>query len=216
MIKPSFFKAELIQPFQTAITRLIGPSLGIIAAIFICLVVAGSLLGNDFVASRMTVAAANKKWFPPLFTVVGRVGVEPKPDPAADASSNSNKSTSDAPINAIILTAVLSTFYILFGNFRTLLTLNGLGEYSFFFLAVLGGVILRFREPDLHRPYKPIILIPAIFILVSGFVVVRGAVFAPVQAIILVAIWVLGVAYYWIKKRWVDESTATHEDADNH
>ncbi|KAI9163672.1 b(0,+)-type amino acid transporter [Paramyrothecium foliicola] len=195
----------------TAMTRLVGPALGIVAAVFICLVVAGSLLGNDFVASRMTVAAANKKWFPALFKVVGRVGVEPRSDPAAAPSGNTSKSRSDAPINAIILTAVLSTFYILFGDFRTLLTLNGLGEYSFFLLTVLGGVILRYREPELHRPYKPLIIIPLIFVLVSGFVVVRGAVFAPVQALILVVIWILGVAFYWAKKLWFDQEGETYE-----
>jgi hypothetical protein len=42
---------------------------------------------------------------------------------------------------------------------RILLTLNGLAEYAFFFLTVFGAIILRFREPDLPRPVKPIILI---------------------------------------------------------
>jgi L-type amino acid transporter 9 len=196
----------------TAITRLAGPAFGIVAAVFICLVVAGSLLGNDFVASRMTVAAANKRWFPSFFAVVGRLGAEPMSASSAPQHGDSDKNASDAPINAIILTAMLSTLYILFGNFRALLTLNGLGEYSFFFLAVLGGVILRFREPDLHRPYKPIILIPLVFVCVSGFVVVRGAVFAPIQALILVAIWAMGIAYYWAKKLWFDGDESEYED----
>jgi amino acid transporter len=103
---------------------------------------------------------------------------------------------SDAPINAVLLSAFLATFYILFGSFRALLTLNGLGEYSFFFLTVLGAIILRFREPALQRPYKTFAINPLLFVLVSGFVVVRGALFAPVQAIIIVAIWALGVVFY--------------------
>jgi amino acid transporter len=41
---------------------------------------------------------------------------------------------------------------------RILLTLNGLAEYFFFFLTVLGAIILRWREPELHRPVKPFVV----------------------------------------------------------
>ncbi|KAH6650462.1 amino acid permease-domain-containing protein [Chaetomium tenue] len=153
----------------TAITRLLGRGFGIAAAVLICLVVAGSLLGNSFVAGRMAVAAANQNWLPRLLSVVGRVGThreigEGDPDKEPE---------SDAPINAIILSTALGAIYILLGNFRALLTFNGLGEYTFFFLTVLGAIILRYRQPELARPYKPFVLIPVIFALVSGFVVIR-------------------------------------------
>lgn len=84
---------------------------------------------------------------------------------------------------------------------RLLLTLNGLSEYAFFFLTVLGAIILRWREPELRRPIKPFILIPVLFAIISGFVVVRGAIFAPVQAAVLVGIWVVGIGYYFVRKR---------------
>jgi solute carrier family 7 (L-type amino acid transporter), member 9/15 len=186
-----------------------GPGFGIVAAILICLVVAGSLLGNSFVAGRMAVAAANKNWFPRLFGFVGHVGIKSDQNSDSrspnDSSGSPKSSTSDAPLNAIMLSTTLSTLYILLGDFRTLLTFNGLGEYSFFFLTVLGAIILRFREPDLHRPYKPFVLIPAIFAVVSGFVVVRGGAFAPVQAVVLIMVWVIGVGFYWMRRRWMRE-----------
>jgi len=184
----------LISSCKTAITRLLGPAFGIVAAILICLVVAGSLLGNSFVAGRMTVSAANKNWFPGFFAFVGYVGM--RSSPTANSSRSPGSSKSDAPINALLLSTVFSTLYILFGNFRALLTFNGLGEYSFFFLTVLGAIVLRFREPNLHRPYKPFVLIPIIFAVVSGFVVVRGAIFAPLQAGILVMVWIVGMVFY--------------------
>ena len=86
---------------------------------------------------------------------------------------------------------------------RILLTLNGLAEYFFFFLTVLGAIILRWREPDLRRPVKPFILIPALFAVISGFVVVRGAIFAPVQAGILVGIWFVGLVFWRFRRRLV-------------
>ncbi|KAF5012373.1 hypothetical protein FDECE_1600 [Fusarium decemcellulare] len=186
----------------TAITRLLGRGFGIVTAILICLVVAGSLLGNSFVASRMTVAAARKAWIPGFFTIVGRIGWRPASDEGTRSPDEPAKEASDAPINAVILSVILATLYILFGNFRALLTLNGLGEYSFFFLTVLGAVILRYREPDLHRPYKTFSINPVLFVVVSGFVVVRGALFAPVQAIIIIVIWILGLAFYKARGYW--------------
>lgn len=185
---------------KTAITRLLGPAFGIIAAILVCLVVAGSLLGNSFVAGRMAVAAANATWLPHLFAVVGKVGTKPSSD-----------SSSDAPLNALLLSSILSTLYILLGNFRALLTFNGLGEYSFFFLTVVGAIVLRFREPELERPYKPLLLIPITFAIVSGFVVVRGAVFAPVQTAVLFVLWILGVGFYQTKKLWTKQGEEGQE-----
>ncbi|CAG7564411.1 unnamed protein product [Fusarium equiseti] len=177
----------------TAMTRLLGRGFGIVTAILICLVVAGSLLGNSFVASRMCVAAARKDWIPSLFTIVGRVGAKPTEE---EETAEFDEPAGDAPINAVILSVVLASFYILFGSFRALLTLNGLGEYSFFFLTVLGAIILRYREPDLERPYKTFSINPIVFVIVSGFVVIRGAIFAPTQAIVIIAIWVLGLIFY--------------------
>lgn len=182
---------------------LLGPGVGVLSSILICTVVAGSLLGNSFVASRMAVSAANKSWLPAILAVVGHIGAEPKSNllsqESRSPSNRDNKTTSDAPINAVILSIIITTLYILLGSFRALLTLNGLGEYSFFFLAVLGALVLRYREPHLHRPYKPFIGFPVVFVVVSGFVIVRGAVFAPVQAAVLVGVWLVGLLFYAVR-----------------
>lgn len=164
-------------------------------AILVCLVIAGSLLGNSFVASRMTVAAAKKEWIPDYFTIVGRVGLTVDSN-TYTRSRGGQPQGSDAPINAVILSALLGTMYILFGDFRALLTLNGLAEFSFFFLTVLGAIILRYREPKLHRPYKTYFFNPLLFVLVSGFVIVRGALFAPQQALVIMVVWALGLICY--------------------
>lgn len=146
----------------------------------------------------MAVAAANADWLPEFFATLGRVGKNPS---QGEEDSDADAPKSDAPLNAIILNTILSALFIFLGDFRSLLTFNGLGEYTFFFLTVLGAVILRFREPGLKRPYKPLLVIPVIFTLVSGFVLVRGAVFAPVPAIVLVVVWVLGTLFYVVRRK---------------
>ncbi|TDZ23675.1 b(0,+)-type amino acid transporter 1 [Colletotrichum orbiculare MAFF 240422] len=193
----------------TAINRLLGPGFGILAAILICLVVAGSLLGNSFVAGRMTVAAAKFNWLPRFLGFVGQIGFTSDDTPSGSNGAGAAKEKSDAPINALLLSTILSALYILFGNFRALLTFNGLGEYTFFFLTVLGAVILRVREPSLKRPYKPFVGIPVVFALVSGFVVVRGAIFAPVQALILIVLWLVGLGFYYGTKWYARRQART-------
>lgn len=144
----------------------------------------------------MIVAASNSNWLPRFLGIIGRLrspSAENGPSLPSDAETSSGKS--DAPINAIVLSTALPIFYILFGDFRALLTFNGLGEYTFFLLTVLGAIVLRFREPGLRRPYKPSIIIPITFAIVSGFVVVRGAIFAPVQALVLLSLWIIGVGW---------------------
>jgi amino acid transporter len=155
----------------------------------------------------MAVAAANKNWLPRAFSLTGQLGLVTPSQSTSTASDDDNSPAtkspkSDAPINSLLLAAFLSIVYILIGDFRSLLTFNGLGEYTFFFFTVVGAIILSFREPDLQRPYKPPILVPAVFALVSGFVVVRGAVFAPIPAAVLLGLWVTGYAFYWLRMRY--------------
>lgn len=55
-------------------THFVGKTAAYFATALICLVIAGALLGNSFVAGRMTVAAANNGWFPPVLGTVGQIG----------------------------------------------------------------------------------------------------------------------------------------------
>lgn len=190
----------------TAITHFLGKGAAYVATALICLVIAGSALGNSFVAGRMTVAASNNAWIPRILGSVGHIG----PSKISSSRNELDPITPDealnegeSPINALLLNTLLSAIYILFGNMRILLTLNGLAEYAFFFLTVLGAIILRFREPDLPRPVKPLLLVPLLFALISGFVVVRGAVFAPVQAGVLGAVWAVGLVGFYGKRWWL-------------
>ncbi|KAH9882038.1 hypothetical protein J1614_001209 [Plenodomus biglobosus] len=185
----------------TAVTHFLGKGVAYFATVLICLVIAGSALGNSFVAGRMTVAAANNSWIPGVLGSVGQIGtLKVTSSPAKDLTiTDEALDKGESPINALILNTVLSSIYILLGNMRILLTLNGLAEYAFFFLTVLGAIILRFREPELPRPVKPLLVIPILFAVISGFVVVRGAVFAPVQAAVLLGVWAVGLVHYYVR-----------------
>jgi L-type amino acid transporter 9 len=58
----------------TAVTHFLGKGVAYFATALICLVIAGSALGNSFVAGRMTVAAANQQWLPKILGSIGQIG----------------------------------------------------------------------------------------------------------------------------------------------
>ncbi|CAK7243644.1 MAG: hypothetical protein STHCBS139747_005170 [Sporothrix thermara] len=102
------------------------------------------------------------------------------------------------PIYALVLNCVLTCAYVFAGEFGTLLTFYGVAGYTFYFLTVLGLIILRVREPNLERPYKAWISTPIIFCCVSLFLLSRAVFGQPLQTLIVVLFVLAGVpVYYW-------------------
>jgi amino acid transporter len=107
------------------------------------------------------------------------------------------------PISAMALNAILTAVYILIGSFDTLVTFYGVAGYSFYFLAVLGLIILRVREPTLERPYKTWITTPIIFCCVSLFLLSRAVFAEPIQTLLVLAFMAAGLIIWfaWVGRR---------------
>jgi hypothetical protein len=73
---------------------------------------------------------------------------------------------------------------------------TGIADYLFFFLAVLG--IYQIRRQDVGTEYRTWTLNPAIFCLLSGFIVLRGVVNDPMQGGVIAALVGIG----WMVFRW--------------
>ena len=93
---------------------------------------------------------------------------------------------------ANLLALLITLIYILSGSFRTLLTFVGMASWVFYVSTVVGLLILRRREAELHRPYKPPMILPVTFVIVGTFIIVRSAIFAPVQAGVLACLLIIG------------------------
>lgn len=201
----------------TAIQNILGKPAALTMAALIVAVIAGAINGNIFVIGRLTVSAAHKKYLPSVFGYVGSFRAPNRPTtPSTSATAieaehgaiqeqqqRQQKQTLprfNAPLNAYILTFLITSVYILLFSFRFLLTFDGVVEYTFFLMAVLGAVILRFRQPELERPFKPVLAVPVLFCVVSGAVVVRGAIFAPVQTLVLVGLLAIGLVAYGVSR----------------
>jgi L-type amino acid transporter 9 len=92
--------------------------------------------------------------------------------------------------NALAL--IVTLVYILTGSFRALLTFVGMAQWVFYVSTVVGLLILRHQEPQLERPYRPSVVLPITFVVVGTLVIIRTALFAPMQSGVLVALLVAG------------------------
>ena len=113
----------------------------------------------------------------------------------------------------MVFNTAVTTIYIVVGTFGTLVTLVGecdschtrtqsnrltyleLIECTFFFLTVFGGLLLRFREPSLPRPYQPPAFVPTIFCCATAFLVIRGVISSHGLGAILLSLIGLGALF---------------------
>lgn len=185
---------------------------GPVGAAVLALVVSGSCIGalnaSVFTSGRLIYAAGKEGYLPSIFC---RVGLSESPSPMTGRLQRrsfirktiarvfgDNIGIGYTPIYAMTFNMVLCMCYILVGEFKTLVTFYGVAGYSFYFLTVLGLIVLRIREPRLERPYKTWISTPIIFCCVSLFLLSRAVFVEPLQALTVVGFWIVGVpVYYW-------------------
>lgn len=205
-----------IEASDTVAVQFGGKVFGQVGALILALVVSGSCFGalnaTIFTSGRLVYAAGKEGYLPSLF---GRIGLgsssSPTPPPAGGQPRHrswARKSLSRlfgdearlgyTPIYATVFNAILTTIYIIIGEFKTLVTFYGVAGYTFYFLTVLGLIVLRIREPYLGRPYRTWITTPIIFCCVSLFLLSRAVIAEPLQTLIVVAFIVTGVpVYFW-------------------
>ena len=101
----------------------------------------------------------------------------------------------------MVFNALLTAAYVVVGEFGTLITFYGVAGYTFYFLTVLGLIVLRVKEPNLERPYKTWISTPIIFCCVSLFLLSRAVFAQPVQTLVVVGFVGAGVPVWMWKVR---------------
>ncbi len=106
----------------------------------------------------------------------------------------------NTPMNAIILQAVWSSFLILTGTFGTLFTYVSVIITLFSALTVGSVIVLRWKKPELNRPYKlwgyP--LVPILFIIAHLWIVWGSVTEKPFESLVGVFIVCLGIPAYLI------------------
>jgi amino acid transporter len=199
-------------------SKVFGPIGSLILALIVSASCFGALNATTFTSGRLVYVAGKEGYLPEIF---GKIGAWRSEERGLNtirtrnwASKKLAKMFGDeetglffTPINAMVLNAVLTTCYIFVGEFGTLLTFYGVAGYTFYFLTVLGLIVLRVREPNLERPYRAWITTPIIFCCVSLFLLSRAVFAEPLQTVVVVAFIGIGVPIYYWRVRGRGKST---------
>jgi APA family basic amino acid/polyamine antiporter len=107
------------------------------------------------------------------------------------------------PVPAIVAQAVWSSILVLSGTLSELVTYTGFAVVLFSAVAVMALFVLRYREPDAHRPFKALgyPAAPALFVMVSLAMVANEIWRNPQPSLAGLAVILAGFPIYWLFKR---------------
>ncbi|MGH9901070.1 MAG: APC family permease, partial [Pyrinomonadaceae bacterium] len=107
------------------------------------------------------------------------------------------------PVNALVAQAVWSCVLALSGSFDTLTDYVIFAAWIFYGLNTASVFIFRRRVPEAERPYRtwgyPVV--PAVFLLVTAWLLVNTVMATPRQALIGLGLIALGLPIYWYWSR---------------
>ena len=126
-------------------------------------------------------------------------------------------SVNHVPVSSVILMGVISSILALTGSFDTLTDYVVFGSWIFYALVTSSIFIYRRKFPDLSRPYKawgyPII--PVVFLLVAGWLLINTMVTAPQQSFIGILLIILGLPFYYYLNNKAKKNGITDQQGSN-
>jgi amino acid transporter len=163
-------------------------------AVLICISALGAINGLIFAGARISYAVgAEHKIFALLGQWHGKRGT---------------------PVRALVVQgAIAMTLIVAFGSFDRTILYTAAAVYLFYLATSLSVIVLRYKDPDVERPFKvtgyP--FTPLIFAGVCGFLIYSGINYKPIEVGISIAILLAGLVVYWITK--IYEARKARSDA---
>ncbi len=110
------------------------------------------------------------------------------------------KSSGGVPVNAIIFQIIIILIFIYTSTFEQVFIYTGFTISLMTSITVLGVFVLRYRQPELPRPYKTwgYPFTPAIFLLINTWILYYLLVERPLESFIGTAIVSLGIIFYFL------------------
>uniref|UniRef100_A0A8V0Y0B6 Cystine/glutamate transporter n=1 Tax=Gallus gallus TaxID=9031 RepID=A0A8V0Y0B6_CHICK len=175
---------ELLLSKAVAVTfaeRLMG-SFSLAVPVFVALSCFGSMNGGIFAVSRMFFVASREGHLPEILSMI-----------------HVRKHT---PLPAVIVLHPLTMIMLFSGDLYSLLNFLSFARWLFIGLVVAGLIYLRYKRPDMPRPFKVPLFIPALFSFTCLFMVALSLYSDPVNTGIGFAITLTGVPAYYLFIVW--------------
>ena len=111
----------------------------------------------------------------------------------------SKLSVNSVPINGVLFQGVWASILAMSGSFDALTDYVIFGSWIFYALITSSIFLFRRKYPDAPRPYRawgyPVV--PVIFLLVSGWLLINTMITAPTQSFIGIGLILLGLPVYY-------------------
>ncbi len=168
----------LLPVAEKAAAALWGPTSARLVAVMLCISIAGAVSAMVWAGPRLYWAMARDGVFASWFEAISRA--------------------SGAPVRAILLQSGWASFLILTGTFEQLVIYSGLVLTVFSAFSVGAVIVLRWRQPELVRPYRvPLYpIVPGLFIAVSLGIVSYSVIQRPLESLLGVATVLMGIPLY--------------------
>ncbi|KAG8985900.1 hypothetical protein FRB94_004922 [Tulasnella sp. JGI-2019a] len=174
--------------------ELFGSIGGILFSVLVAISCFGALNSSFFTSARLIYSAAQEDLLPSFFSRL--------------------HSTFKTPLNATVLNSLLTILFVVAGGgFRALVNFYSIASWGFYFLTVVGLLVLRVKEPNLERPYKTWIITPVTFSAVALFLLSMPIAAAPLEALAAVAFVSVGIPIYYIS-RWSQRNSRPIREED--
>ncbi len=163
-----------------AVQHLLGPGAGVFISILIVISILGAINGVILDAPRINLAMARDGLFFRQFAQISR--------------------RTHAPVVATVAQGAWAILFTLIGSFRELFTSYVFTSWIFYGLCAAAVILLRVRRPELNRPYRcPLYpATPIFFILASLGIVITTFVVSLRQALVGVALILVGLPLYYV------------------
>lgn len=121
--------------------------------------------------------------------------------PAVRALAKTNEH--GIPAIAIYIQSGIALLFILSSTFESVLVFSGFTLALSSFTTVLGIFVLRWRQPDLPRPYRTFLypLPPLIYLALTGWTLTFVLINRPVEGLFGLGIIAIGLVFYWLSSR---------------
>ncbi len=108
------------------------------------------------------------------------------------------------PVNALFFQAIVTLLFLYTSTFEQVMVYATFLLIGMSSLTVAGVYVLRWRRPEMDRPYKtwgyPVT--PAIFLLVNTFIMVYVVLERPLESLVGLGIMIVGIILYMLNRKW--------------
>lgn len=166
-----------------AAERMLGPAAADVLSILIAVLMVSSISAMVFIGGRIAQVMGED------YQVLGKLA---------------KRNKSHIPVNALVFQGFVTLLFLYTSSFEQVMIYATFLLIAMSSLTVAGVYVLRWRRPDMDRPYKtwgyPVT--PAFFLVANTFIMGYVVVERPLESLVGLGIMVVGILLYILNRKW--------------